>query len=179
MKSYFAAILGVAASISVAQAQISGGNNFPERRAVIINNAETAIELSTFSFANEFNRSSFRRITNLKWRNAGSKPITAFEVVIRYYDPFNRPMSDGGRWLITGHDSGNWAPLGAGESSGDGLISIGDSNALTAIVYVRAFRYSDGTVWSSNQPEVEQRIKAAFPQLRDIGTLDPGPKKPD
>lgn len=162
---------------TIANAQTS--ENFPDRRAVIINNAATTIELSGFSFSNEFNRSTFRRTTNLAWTNSGQKPVTAFEVVILYYDPFNRPMLDGGRWMVTGHDSANWKPLLPGETAQDGLIGLDASQAMTAIVYVRAVRYSDGTVWSSNQAEVEQRVKAALPQLKDVGALDPGPKKPE
>jgi hypothetical protein len=176
MKICCAALMAILLSVGTSNAQMA--NNFPDRRAVIIDNAAPALELSDFSFSNEYSRSSDRRITRLKWKNAGTKPITAFELVTLYYDPFNRPMADGGRWLITGHNSANWAPLGIGESSADGAIGISDSDALTAIVYVRAIRYSDGTVWTSNQQEVEQRVKAALPQLRDVGALDPGPAKP-
>lgn len=172
-------LLGAALALLVGTPAIAqlGSENFPDRKAVTINNAQGAIELSGFSFSNEFQRSNFRLVTNLAWTNVGAKPITAFEVVLRYFDPFNRPMYDGGRWLITGHNSADWTPLGPGQKSGDGTIALGTSEAFTAIVYVRAIRYSDGTVWTSNQGEVEQRVRAALPQLKDVGTLDPGPKK--
>lgn len=154
-----------------------GRNNFPDRRAVIINNAPEALRLSGFSFGNEYNRNEFRLITNLSWTNSGAKPITAFEVVVLYYDPFNRPMTEGGRWLVTGHDSANWNPLNPGETAQDGTIGFRSSEAMTAIVYVRAVRFADGTVWNSNQAEVAQQVKRDLPQLTDVGTLDPGPKK--
>jgi hypothetical protein len=177
MKTYFVIAAAFAMGCGAVVAQDVGRNNFPDRRAVIINNAPEGIELSAFSFGNEYSRSSFRDVTRLKWKNVGQKPITAFEVIIRYYDPFNRPMNDGGRWMITGHDSANWTPLGSGETSGDGLIGFRSSEALTAMVYVRAIRFADGTVWTSNLSEVEQRLKRELPQLKDVGTLDPGPKK--
>lgn len=151
--------------------------NFPDRKAVVINNATPSLTLSDFSFTNEYRDRSTKGVTMLKWTNTGDKAITAFEVVILYYDPFNRPMSQGGRWLIPGHDSANWTPLNPGESATDGTIGFTDSDAYTGIVYVRAIRFSDGTVWSSNQAQLETRIKTELPQLREIGTLDPGPKK--
>lgn len=158
-------------------AQAQSDNNFADRSAVIINNAPGQIDLFGFSFKNEYRSSSERLITNLSWKNAGSKAITAFEVVALYFDPFNRSMSIGGRWLVTGHDSANWAPLQPGESGSDGLIGFDDSPAFTAIVYVRAIRFADGTVWYSNQTEIEQKVKASIPELKDLGALDPGPKK--
>jgi hypothetical protein len=171
-----------AISISLAIAWPAAGQNFaakqnyPDRKAVIVNNATPSLTLSEFNFTNEFRDRSTKSITNLKWSNTGEKAISAFEVVILYYDPFNRPMTQGGRWLIPGHDSANWTPLNPGESASDGTVGYTDSDAYTAIAYVRAIRFSDGTVWTSNQSQIEQRIKLELPQLREIGTLDPGPK---
>jgi hypothetical protein len=97
--------------------------NFKDRQAIIINNAPQQIELSAFKFENKFESSGMRLFTDLKWKNTSNKPITAFEIVILQYDPFNRYIPGGGRWMITGNNSANWAPLMPGQSSADGLRS--------------------------------------------------------
>lgn len=153
-----------------------GAMNFTNRQAVIINNAAAYLTLSDFKFENSYYNRDTRLITNLKWSNTGDRAVTAFEVVTLYFDPFNRSMTNGGRWLIPGHDSANWNPLLPGESDGDGLIAFSEVKAFTAIVYVRAIRFEDGSVWNSNQSEVEQKIRASMPQLKELGPLDPGPK---
>ena len=152
--------------------------NYPSRKAIIINNAFPIITLKNFEFSNEYRDRSTKLITTLYWTNSGEKDIVAFEVVVLYFDPFNRQMIQSGRWLNPGHDSANWTPLKPGESDGDATIGYAASDAFTALVYVRAVRLSDGTVWTSNQLQVEQRIKTLLPQLKEVGTLDPGPKKP-
>jgi hypothetical protein len=147
--------------------------NFRARQAVIINNAAQQIELSGFKFENEFRQSQFRLVTNLSWKNISSKPITAFEVVILRYDPFNRPIPGGGTWMITGNNSGNWAPLMPGQSSSDGLLGYGAENVMTSIVYVRAVRFEDGGVWTADISAVEKDIRQKLPVLRDLGTVSP------
>jgi hypothetical protein len=151
--------------------------NFADRRAVLINNAETMVKLSDFSFGNSFGQVGTQMTTSLKWTNAGQKDITAFEVVLAYFDPFNRPiLGPGGSWMITGHDSANWAPLHPGETDGDGLRHVSDEPVYTAIVYVRSIRFADGTVWSAPVLDVEQRIKESLPELRDLSNVNPGAK---
>ena len=153
-----------------------GSSNFANRRPVIINNASEHLSLSDFEFQNTYRDRSTRFIRNLKWSNTGSKPITAFEVVMVFYDPFNRPISGaGGRWLVPGNNSANWSPLLPGQSSGDGLIGLRDQHAYFGIVYVRAIRFEDGTVWNSNTSDVERQIKSELPQLRELGELEPTP----
>jgi hypothetical protein len=147
--------------------------NFADRKAVVIENAATYVELSGFRFENQYAQSRLRLMTNLGWKNTSNKPITAFEVVILKYDPFNRPVGAGGRWMITGHDSGNWAVLMPGQSSADGLIGFDDEPVLTAIVYVRAIRFQDGTVWSADISAVEKAIHEKLPVLKDLGTVSP------
>lgn len=78
--------------------------------------------------------------------------------------------------MITGNNSGNWQPLAPGTSSSDGLIGFSDEPVFTAIVYVRAVRFVDGTVWTFNQGEVEKQIKAKLPALKELGDINPGPK---
>jgi hypothetical protein len=138
--------------------------NFNGRQAIIINNAPQQIELSEFKFENRtVSPGGLRLFTNLHWKNSSNKPITAFEIVILRYDPFNR------RWLITGNNITNWAPLMPGESSTDGL----GSSVMTSIVYVRAIRYEDGGVWTADIPGVEAAIRQRLPVLKDLGNVNP------
>jgi hypothetical protein len=146
--------------------------NFRARQAIVINNAMQQIELSGFKFENQF-RSGVQLVTNLSWKNVSSKPITAFEVVILSYDPFNRPIPGSGTWMITGNNSGNWAPLMPGQSSADGLMGYGPEKVMTSIVYVRAIRFEDGGVWTADISAVEKDIRQKLPVLRDLGTVSP------
>ena len=149
--------------------------NFPNRQAIVLNEPEPMVVLSGFSFENVYERSTFRLRTELSWRNASDRPITAFEVVVLEYDPFNRPINRGGRWLITGKNSGNWLPLAPGEQSSDGLIGLSDEPVLTAIAFVRAIRFEDGTIWSADIESIERQIRGRLPVLTDLGELTPEP----
>jgi hypothetical protein len=153
--------------------------NFPDRKAIIIDTAPDAVSLSGFTFGNVYTRSEFRLEKELKWKNVGNKAITAFEVVTIYYDPFNRQVAgSSGRWQIPGHNSANYTPLQPGESDGDGTTSLfGTEYAYTGVVYVRAVRFADGTVWYAKEADVAQKIKAALPQLTEVGPLVPEAKK--
>jgi hypothetical protein len=160
----------------LAEAQVDK-MNFPERQAVIINNADTYIQLRGFNFKNTFDRSTTRLVTDLAWKNVSNKPITAFEVVILRYDPFNRPIAGGGTWMITGHNSGDWTPLQAGQSSEDGLLGYDTVPVLTAVAYVRAIRFQDGSVWTCDLKGVEKDIRAKLPVLKDLGDVNPPANK--
>jgi hypothetical protein len=159
------------------QAQVGDGNiNFADRKAVIINNSPY-VKLEGFAFKNEYRDRRFRLVTDLGWRNTGDKPIVAFEVVTMRYDPFNRPLSGGGRWLVPGTNSGNWAPLAPGASSKDGLIGFDSENVYTAVAFVRAVRLSDGTVWYFNEAQVRSEITKALPTLKEVGDINPAVAK--
>jgi hypothetical protein len=147
--------------------------NFRARQAVVINNATQLVELSEFKFENQFRQSHFQLVTNLSWKNVSNKPITAFEVVILRYDPFNRPIPGGGTWMITGNNSGNWAPLMPGQSSTDGLVGYSAESVMTSVVYVRAVRFEDGYVWTADISAVEKDIRQKLPVLRDLGNVSP------
>ncbi|MBI3505490.1 MAG: hypothetical protein HY059_11670 [Proteobacteria bacterium] len=147
--------------------------NFASRQAEIINNASNFIELSDFSFKNEFDRSRTRLTTNLAWTNKSSQPIIAFEVVVLRYDPFNRPIRGGGRWLITGTDSGNWTPLAPGARGSDGTFGFDAEPVMTSVVFVRLIRFQDGTVWQFNEQQILQAVKQRLPAIRDIGEINP------
>lgn len=171
-----AGVLMALALATPAAAQF-GDQNFAGRRPVLINNALEHLTLSDFTFTNTYRDRSTRFVTNLKWSNSGDRAITAFEVVMLFYDPFNRPLTGpGGRWLIAGHNSANWSPLAPGQSDGDGLIGLREEDAFTGVAYVRAIRFEDGTVWYSDQTAVERDLRATVPQLREIGRIDPGEK---
>jgi hypothetical protein len=141
--------------------------NFPDKQAILLNNAPF-LELSNFTFSNEYRDRGFRLITELEWENTGDKPITAFEIVILSYDPFNRPVRSGGAWLITGTNSADWTPLEPGERNGDGLIGLAEEPVFTSIAFVRAARMSDGTVWKFDPNEVEEKVKAALPKAEVV-----------
>ena len=147
--------------------------NFHDRQAVVINNAPQFIQLSDFSFRNTYSQSRFRLNTDLAWKNVSSKPIVAFEVVMLRYDPFNRPLSSGGRWLITGRNSGDWSPLMPGQSSNDGMVGFDAEPVLTSIVYVRAIRFADGDVWMFDRASVEKQIRQKLPVLKELGEINP------
>lgn len=177
---FVAAILAsVQCDYAIAQTYLNGPgeDNFSGRRAIIINNASPYLRLSMFSFYNKLGEPSMRMQSSLKWTNIGKKSITAFEIVELFFDPFNRPIAAGGRWLVPGHDSANWSPLRPGQSGTDGLIDYQEEMAFTGIVYVRAIRFNDGSVWYSDQSQVAQDVKTAMPALRELPPLDPGPGK--
>jgi hypothetical protein len=145
--------------------------NFPGRKAYIVNNCPF-IELSGFSFENKYERSNFRLQTNLSWRNRGNVGITAFEVVVAKYDPFNRPLV-GSRWFVPGHDSANYTPLMPGMQSSDGTSGLGSEHVYTGFAYVRAARLEDGTIWLFDQKKVEAEIQKLLPAIKDFSILNP------
>src|SRR5262249_25693901 len=147
--------------------------NFRARQAVVINNAVQKIELRGFKFENRYQQSQLRLLTDLSWTNVSNKPITAFEVVILRYDPFNRPISGGGTWTRTGNNRGNWAPLMPGQSSSDGLIGYRTEHVMTSLAYVRAMRFEDGGVWTADISAVEKEIRQKLPVLKELGTVSP------
>lgn len=96
------------------------GYNFPDRRALIANTCPH-VELTSFVFENRGVGTGSRFVQSLKWKNVGTQPITAFEVVMLKYDPFDRRMI-GTRFIVTGTSSVDWKPLAPGAESEDGTI---------------------------------------------------------
>lgn len=181
LKAIAVALMMMLAGAGVASAQdMQTKMNFASRQAEVINNAPQLIELSGFKYSNVYRNSSFRLTTDLAWTNRSSQPVLAFEVVILRYDPFNRPISGGGTWMINGKNSGDWSPLQPGEKSADGLIGYDSQPVMTSVAYVRAVRLADGTVWTANIPEVSKLIQSKLPQLHELGEINPKlePKKP-
>ena len=109
--------------------------NFAGRQAIVLNTSP-AVELSNFFFQNNYADRRTRFEQNLTWRNVGTQPIIAFEIVILKYDAFDQRVI-GSRWTVTGHNSADWSPLGPGESNRDGTIGYGTEEVFTAIAYVR------------------------------------------
>lgn len=157
--------------VSVAQAIDS---NYPDRRAYIVNSAPQ-VELSGFGFQNAYKDRRTRFETSMKWKNIGTQPITAFEIVILKYDAFNRRLI-GERWTVTGTNSANWSPLQPGASSGDGTIGYGEELVFTGVAYVRAVRLVDGSVWEVNPTELLASLPKIVPGFKDFGRLEPDPK---
>ena len=166
-------VLGLSAFGSAASAQQS---NFADRRALIVNNCPHVL-LSNSSFENRYADRATRFYQNLAWDNVGTQPLIAFEVVVLKYDPFNRRLI-GSKWTITGTNSADWSPLEPGESSADGTISYGDEEVFTAVVYVRAARLADGTVWNANDAQLLAKLRALDTGIGDFGDTKPDPKPP-
>jgi hypothetical protein len=166
-----AIILAAAGTHAFAQADKM---NFGNRQAVIINTAVGMIELSDFKFDNRPAEYRHQLHTDLRWKNTSSKAITAFEVVLLRFDPFNRPLhGGGGTWMITGTNSSDWSPLMPGKSSSDSFVGFRAEAILTSVVYVRAIRFEDGFIWTADIPRVEQAIRQRLPALKDLGEINP------
>lgn len=176
MKKEYVHLLALCFWASTASAQ-TNEINFSERKAVIVSQPNIGIQLQDFSFGNSYTSSSFRLTTQLGWKNVSTVPITAFEVVILRYDPFNRPIFSGGRWLITGRNSGDWSALQPGEASSDGLTGYEDEPVLTSVVYVRAIRFNDGTIWMADTSKIEAAMRAQLPVLKQLGDVSPAMEK--
>jgi len=148
-------------------------NNYPDRRALILNTCPN-IELSNFSYSNQYDYSarSERFHQNLTWKNLGTQPIVAFEVVVLKYDAFNTRLI-GSRWAVTGKNSADWRPLQPGATDQDGTISYGDEEVYTAVAYVRSARLGDGTVWRADQADVVRRLRALNTGIPDFGNTLP------
>lgn len=171
MKLFRYATIVVLISISgPAEAQ---NENFQDRQEIIINNAIQYVELSNFKFENRFDGNQTRLVTDLNWKNVSTKVITAFEVVVLRYDPFNRPIPGAGRWLITGHNSVDWRPLAPGQSSGDGVLDFEVEPVFTAVAFVAAIRFQNGDVWNADLSAVEKDLRQKLPVLKDLGNLKP------
>jgi hypothetical protein len=164
-----AVILAAAGAHAFAQADKA---NFGNRQAVIINNAIGMIDLSDFKFENRPAEYRHQLHTDLRWKNTSSKVITAFEVVLLRFDPFNRPLY-AGTWMITGTSSTDWSPLLPGKSSSDSLVGFRAEAILTSVAYVRAIRFEDGFIWTADIPRVEQAIHQRLPALKDLGDVNP------
>ena len=133
------------------------------------------MELSDFSFRNNYTDRRTRFEQDMRWKNVGKQPLVAFEIVIIKYDAFDQRMT-GTRWTVTGRDSANWAPLQPGDSAGDGTRGFGSEEVMTAIAYVRAARLADGTVWRANEAELLQKVKQVAPGIKDFGSFKPDAK---
>ncbi|MBI4560262.1 MAG: hypothetical protein HY706_21955 [Candidatus Hydrogenedentes bacterium] len=172
-------ILTVAIAFGPAFATAQGKWNFPDRKAIVLD-ISPHIKITSFTFENtlEGRISSSRNSFTYQWRNAGTVPVLAFELVTLKYDPFDEPMT-GSRTLVSGKNSADFTPLQPGESSGDGTIGYGHTHVLTAIVYVRAVRFVDGTLWRADPSVVVAEVKKAAPGIKDAGPLVPEREKKD
>lgn len=141
--------------------------NFQDKKEHVLN-ANPYIELSGFTTNNVYSRSDFRLTTNLRWKNIGQKPISAFELTVLYFDPFNKQLSAGGRWLVTGKSSGNWGALNPGEGASDGLIGFTTQPVMTAFAFVRRVRLTDGSVWEADEARMRAELKSRLPTLKEV-----------
>jgi hypothetical protein len=173
LKTLAIAMIFLWSLLSTVQAQPID-SNYADRRPFVVNTSPH-VELSGFSFQNKYNERRTRFETAMKWKNIGSQPIIAFEIVILKYDAFNRRLI-GERWTVTGTNSANWTPLAVGASSGDGTIGFGEELVFTGIAYVRAVRLADGSVWEVNPGQLLADIRKAVPVFKDFGKLEPDQK---
>jgi hypothetical protein len=169
LRVFFSFLIALTPAISAAQ----GKWNFPDRKAIVID-VSPHVKITSFTFENsiEGRASSSRNTFSYQWKNAGTVPVLAFEIVTLKYDPFDEPMS-GARILVSGKNSADFTPLQPGESSGDGTIGYGHTSVLTAIAYVRAVRFTDGTLWRADPSIVTAEVKKVAPRIREIGPLVP------
>src|SRR5438874_2094235 len=77
--------------------------NYPGRKPIIVNTCPF-VELSGFSFQNAYADRRTRFETQMTWKNIGTQPLSAFEIVILKYDAFDRRLI-GERWTVTGVNS--------------------------------------------------------------------------
>lgn len=163
-----------ASLIVLSLAAMAGNDNYPDRKAIILN-TYPMVELSKFTFENKYENSRTRFNQDMRWKNVGDKPIAAFEIVILKYDAFDQRMI-GTRWVVTGRDSADWGHMNPGVDLGDGLRGFGSEEVMTAIAYVRTARLADGTVWRVNESELMQKLKAVAPGIKDFGSVKPDAK---
>jgi len=149
-------------------------DNFPDRKAIVLNTCPY-VELSGFSFRNVHEDRGTRFHQDMRWKNVGTKPLSAFEIVVLKYDAFDQRVI-GSRWTVTGYNSADWSHLEPSQESGDGTRSYGSEEIMTAIAYVRAARLEDGTVWRINEAELTQKLKQVAPGIRDFGNTKPDAK---
>ena len=160
---------------SIAQdLSLSDTDNYPDSKALIINNCPY-VELSNFSFANRFEDRDTHFNQDMKWKNVGTQALVAFEIVILKYDAFNRPLI-ATQWTVTGTNGGNWKPLEAGQSDGDGLRSLGVEEVYTGIAYVWLARLKDGTIWRATDTQLLSQLHKIAPDIDDLGDVKPDPK---
>jgi hypothetical protein len=148
--------------------------NYPGRKALIVNNC-SYVELRNFSFVNQYDRSAYRFVQNITWKNVGSKSLVAFEIVILRYDAFNERIN-GLRWTVTGINSQNWMPLEPGYMGSDTTFSSSTEEVFTSIAYVRAVRLEDGTIWRANVKELLEKLREVAPDIEQFGELNPDTK---
>ncbi len=176
MRSYSFLVLAIGLLAPTATPVTAQDVNFPSRRALIVNNCPF-VELAGFSFKNKYATGGFRLEQDLTWKNIGTQPVVAFEIVVLKYDPFNRRLV-GTRWTVPGRNSGDWNPLGVGQSSTDGTLGISDEKVLTAIAYIRHARLADGTVWTADDADLLRRLRALGTGIPDFGDVKPDAPRP-
>lgn len=148
--------------------------NFPDRRALIANTCPF-IELTSFTYENRYADRGMRFEQSLKWKNIGTQAVTAFEIVILKYDPFNRRLI-GTRMMVTGMSSIDWKPLPPGATSGDGTIGYGSEEVFTGVAYVRSVRLQDGTIWHIDDSKLLPALRSVAPDIKDFGSTAPDPE---
>lgn len=153
---------------------VAQDSNYPGRKPNIVNTCPF-VELGGFSFQNRYADRGTRFETHMSWKNIGTQPLTAFEIVILKYDAFDRRLI-GERWTVTGVNSADWRPLQPGAQSADGTIGFGEEEVFTAIAYVRAARLEDNTVWAVNDSQLTTELRKVIPGIKDFGDLKPDPK---
>ena len=154
-------------------------SNFPDRKAIVLDICPH-VKITKFTFENttEGRTYSSRNTFSYEWKNVSPSPVLAFELVTLKYDPFDEPMT-GSRTLIAGKNSADFTPLQPGETSGDGTIGYGHTHVLTAVTYVRAVRFTDGTLWRADPSIVATEVKKAAPHIKEAGPLVPEQERKD
>lgn len=172
-RSLMTVLLLAAASHFAPGAAAQDNANFPDRRALILN-VSPHIEVMGFRFGNSYSERRTRFQQSATWRNIGQQPVVAFEMVVMNFDAFDERMI-GTRWTVTGTNSADWRPLQPGAIANDGTLSLRSEEVFTAIIYVRAVRLADGTIWRANMAQVLAEAQKVGPTLRGLGNMEPDP----
>jgi hypothetical protein len=176
--SSLAAVLIALAFVYSPQAFAQGGRyNFPDRKEIVLDLCPH-VKITNFAFYNTIDGRSPQNVFRYDWKNVSSLPVLAFELVTLKYDPFDEPLL-GSRILVAGKNSGDFTPLQPGEESHDATNDYGHLHVLTGIVYVRAVRFTDGTLWRVDPTVVATEVKKAAPRIKNAGPLIPDREKRD
>jgi hypothetical protein len=144
-------------------------NNYAERKAYILNFAP-GLQITGFNFCNTKTVTSYsvsdEFIQNLSWKNVGNVPVVSYEVDTILFDPFNRELI-GSRMIVPGTDSAHWEPLAPGKAGADGMIRHESEDVYTAIGYISAVRYANGTVWTIDRASLATAVKGVVATFED------------
>lgn len=147
-------------------------------RRQLIANVCPAVEITTFRFEREYKSNrGFVFTGSVSWKGLSDEPVTALEIVVLKYDPFNRSML-GNRLTFPGHNSANYVPLMKDETDSDGWSDYSE-DVFTGIAFVYNVRFANGTLWQAKDADIIAEIKKLAPDIVEPGKILPPKKEKD